>query len=356
MQLVTSAVRPIPQEWKSIPSLHLVVSIDGLAPEHDLRRTPATYDRILKHIAAHRITVHCTVTRPMLARPGYLADFCRFWSDRPEVGQNLVQHLYATGGRSIAGTLAAGGPRNPLRRIVHYYAVSEGAFAADGTRWLSQSAALARGMYVRAPYHHPFGRPEDARHAMPAGRQAGLRGMWLSRLGWNARAGKPETWRACAGLRDLELIDAAGRPRRASVVLSSVQCVTSARWLPLLLQRNHFHRHRLPDRSDVTVHQLSQRHLITACFHRTGPNRTSPRPPLPPAVPPRPPRPPAAAPSCSPPSAAGRAGGAVSRRSQGVRCSPAFDRRVELPDLPARRIGDRQHHLPSRRVRTSSRR
>jgi pyruvate-formate lyase-activating enzyme len=84
-QLVTSAVRPIPEDWKLIQSLHLVVSIDGLASEHDRRRAPATYDRILKHIAPHRIIVHCTVTRPMLARPGYLSDFCRFWSDRTEV-------------------------------------------------------------------------------------------------------------------------------------------------------------------------------------------------------------------------------------------------------------------------------
>ncbi|HTT64227.1 MAG TPA: radical SAM protein [Bryobacteraceae bacterium] len=85
VQLVTSAVRPIPAEWKSIASLHLVVSVDGLAPEHDRRRSPATYDRILKHIAPHRITVHCTVTRQMLARPGYLTEFSRFWSERPEV-------------------------------------------------------------------------------------------------------------------------------------------------------------------------------------------------------------------------------------------------------------------------------
>jgi len=85
VQLVTSAVRAIPEEWKHIQSLHLVVSIDGLAPEHDARRSPATYDRILKHIAPHRVIVHCTVTRPMLSRPGYLSEFCRFWSDRPEV-------------------------------------------------------------------------------------------------------------------------------------------------------------------------------------------------------------------------------------------------------------------------------
>jgi MoaA/NifB/PqqE/SkfB family radical SAM enzyme len=85
VQLVTSAVRPIPEEWRSIECLHLVVSIDGLAPEHDRRRAPATYDRILKHIAGQTVTVHCTVTRQMLERPGYLAEFSRFWSERPEI-------------------------------------------------------------------------------------------------------------------------------------------------------------------------------------------------------------------------------------------------------------------------------
>jgi len=85
VQLVTSAVRPIPGEWNSIRSLHLVVSIDGLAPEHDRRRAPATYERILKHIAGHRVGIHCTVTRPMVARSGYLAEFSRFWSGRPEI-------------------------------------------------------------------------------------------------------------------------------------------------------------------------------------------------------------------------------------------------------------------------------
>ena len=87
VQLVTSAVRPIPAEWAGLPSLHLVVSIDGLPPEHDQRRAPATYARILKHIEGHRITVHCTVTRQMLDRPGYLEEFCRFWSDRREIAK-----------------------------------------------------------------------------------------------------------------------------------------------------------------------------------------------------------------------------------------------------------------------------
>ena len=83
-QLVTSAVRPIPIEWASLRRLQVVVSIDGLPPEHDERRTPATYDRILKHIAGHQITVHCTVTRQQSRREGYLEEFLRLWQENPD--------------------------------------------------------------------------------------------------------------------------------------------------------------------------------------------------------------------------------------------------------------------------------
>ena len=86
-QVVTSAVRPIPPEWASLRRLQIVVSIDGLQPEHDARRTPATYDRILKHIAGHQITVHCTVTRQQVQRDGYLEDFVKFWSANANVRQ-----------------------------------------------------------------------------------------------------------------------------------------------------------------------------------------------------------------------------------------------------------------------------
>lgn len=78
-QLVTSAVRPIPIEWAKLKRLQVVVSIDGLPPEHDERRKPATYERILKHIAGHQITVHCTVTRQQARRDGYLEEFLRLW-------------------------------------------------------------------------------------------------------------------------------------------------------------------------------------------------------------------------------------------------------------------------------------
>jgi MoaA/NifB/PqqE/SkfB family radical SAM enzyme len=78
-QLVTSAVRPIPAEWRDLRRLQIVVSVDGLPPEHNARRAPATYDRILKHIEGHQITVHCTVTRQQVRREGYLEEFLRFW-------------------------------------------------------------------------------------------------------------------------------------------------------------------------------------------------------------------------------------------------------------------------------------
>ena len=87
VQLVTSAVRPIPLEWASIPNLQICVSIDGLQPEHDKRRTPATYDRILKHIAGHQVTVHCTITRQQVQRDGYLEEFARFWSADPNTNK-----------------------------------------------------------------------------------------------------------------------------------------------------------------------------------------------------------------------------------------------------------------------------
>jgi sulfatase maturation enzyme AslB (radical SAM superfamily) len=80
-------VRPIPEEWAKLPRLQIVVSIDGLQPEHDARRTPATYDRILKHIAGQQITVHCTITRQQVQRDGYLEDFTQFWSANPNVRQ-----------------------------------------------------------------------------------------------------------------------------------------------------------------------------------------------------------------------------------------------------------------------------
>jgi sulfatase maturation enzyme AslB (radical SAM superfamily) len=85
VQVVTSAFRTMGPTWASLERLRVVVSIDGLQPEHDVRRAPATYDRILKNIVGQRITIHSTVTAQMMKRPGYLAEFLEFWTPRPEI-------------------------------------------------------------------------------------------------------------------------------------------------------------------------------------------------------------------------------------------------------------------------------
>jgi len=85
LQIVTSAFRQLPASWADLARLTVCVSIDGLQPEHDVRRTPATYDRILRNIAGQNITVHCTITGQMMKRPGYLREFLEFWTPRPEI-------------------------------------------------------------------------------------------------------------------------------------------------------------------------------------------------------------------------------------------------------------------------------
>jgi MoaA/NifB/PqqE/SkfB family radical SAM enzyme len=86
-QIVTSAFRKIPSAWKELSRVNVVVSIDGLQPEHDERRKPATYERILRNIAGARVTIHCTITSQIADRPGYLDEFLAFWSGREEIAK-----------------------------------------------------------------------------------------------------------------------------------------------------------------------------------------------------------------------------------------------------------------------------
>ncbi len=85
VQIVTSAFRAMPPAWATLPHMNVVVSIDGLQPEHDLRRKPATYERILKNIAGQKITIHSTITSQLMKQPGYLHEFLKFWTPRPEI-------------------------------------------------------------------------------------------------------------------------------------------------------------------------------------------------------------------------------------------------------------------------------
>jgi len=88
--VVTSAVLPIPMEWMKIPRLRVAVSVDGLPEDHDIRRKPATYQRILKNISGREVNIHWVITKTMLKRPNYLDEYLAFWNDQPEVNHIWV--------------------------------------------------------------------------------------------------------------------------------------------------------------------------------------------------------------------------------------------------------------------------
>jgi organic radical activating enzyme len=88
--VVTSGVIAIPAHWMEIPGVVIAVSIDGLPEHHDIRRKPATYERILRNIARRKINVHWVITRPMLSRPSYLEEYVAFWNSQPEVNHIWV--------------------------------------------------------------------------------------------------------------------------------------------------------------------------------------------------------------------------------------------------------------------------
>jgi organic radical activating enzyme len=114
VQLVTSAFREIPKSWAKIRGLSIVVSVDGLQPEHDARRKPATYERILKNIQGHAVTIHCTITAQMTQRAGYLADFLEFWTARQETRRVWMSLFTPQRGASDPEMLS----REQRRRVV----------------------------------------------------------------------------------------------------------------------------------------------------------------------------------------------------------------------------------------------
>ncbi len=83
--VVTSGIIPIPPEWITLPRFTAAISIDGLPEHHDVRRHPATYDRILSNLAGRTVNIHWTITAQMLQRPTYLEEYVNFWANRPEV-------------------------------------------------------------------------------------------------------------------------------------------------------------------------------------------------------------------------------------------------------------------------------
>ena len=69
--VVTSGVIPIPEEWTSLPHIVVAISVDGLPKDHDERRKPATYDRILRNIEGRKVNIHWTIVRAHVEQPGF---------------------------------------------------------------------------------------------------------------------------------------------------------------------------------------------------------------------------------------------------------------------------------------------
>ncbi len=113
--VVTSGVIPIPIEWMNLRRVRVAVSVDGLPEHHNIRRKPATYERILKNIEGCEINVHWVITRPMLERASYLEEYIEFWSARPEVDRIWVS-LYTPQAGEQSPEMLTPGNREALMR------------------------------------------------------------------------------------------------------------------------------------------------------------------------------------------------------------------------------------------------
>jgi len=144
--VVTSAVIPIPQEWMNIPRVRVAVSVDGLPEHHDIRRKPATYERILKNIEGREVNIHWVITRPMMARPGYLEEYVSFWNARPEMNSLWVSVYTPQLGEQSAEMLTSEDREVMARQLI-------------SLRRQYPKLLLTEGM-IRA-FVHPPSNPED---------------------------------------------------------------------------------------------------------------------------------------------------------------------------------------------------
>jgi MoaA/NifB/PqqE/SkfB family radical SAM enzyme len=113
--VVTSGIIPIPMEWMALPNFTAAVSIDGLPEHHNVRRHPATYEKILANLAGRKVNVHWTITAQMMERASYLEEYVRFWNERPEVNRIWVS-LYSPQRGEQSAEMLSGAQRERVAR------------------------------------------------------------------------------------------------------------------------------------------------------------------------------------------------------------------------------------------------
>ena len=205
VQIVTSAFRKMSPDWAHLQNLHIVVSIDGLQPEHDKRRAPATYERILKNIAGQKVTIHCTITAQMMKRPGYLEEFLKFWTPRPEIKKVWFSLFTPQIGDQLPEILskeerAAGDQRNdPAAKTVR-----QAGYAGGRDSSVRCAAAQPRRLCVRAHHSNTLRRSANQNHALPVRRKSRLRRMRLHRLHGTGVHRRPQAGRLSARRRNFQ--------------------------------------------------------------------------------------------------------------------------------------------------------
>ena len=115
--IVTSGVIPIPAEWNALRHIRIAVSIDGLREDHDKRRAPATYDRILKNIEGRRVDISWVLTRQQMEKPGSLDEYLSFWASRREIDRVWVSIYTPQVGEKSAEMLTPALRRELVRQL-----------------------------------------------------------------------------------------------------------------------------------------------------------------------------------------------------------------------------------------------
>lgn len=186
-------------------------SLDGLAPAHDKRRSPATYARILDTTAGQRVIVHCTITGPMLGRSDYLGDFARFWSRRDEVrkiwfslytpqeGDNSPERLRPQDRVAALQELAE--VRRTFPKIHLPEIALKGYYAPPNSP--EECIYADHELYLRGSNH--------SHRALPIRRPPCLLGVWLHGFGRPCRHWQVQTRRRPSSFHYLRVLKKSGR-------------------------------------------------------------------------------------------------------------------------------------------------
>ena len=174
VQLVTSAFRPLPKAWTRFPSSAWsspsTASSRSMMSAASLPPTNAFLSRLVT-----AVTIHCTVTGQIAGRPGYLEEFLRFWSARPEVKRIWVSLFTPQNGAEGPEILhPSHAPCGAGRAGASFPSVSQVPDEPANDRGTSSSAAIAGGVHLRPHHSVAFRRLGNPHRALPIRRQARL--------------------------------------------------------------------------------------------------------------------------------------------------------------------------------------